>query len=245
MQTTKKYIDPNQLSGKANSPVNRSNYLGAGWLEKAGSIAGGLLVGYLGLQKLNIGNLMVSFGSAFFLYKSMTNQPNLHINHSLGTAGNDEGEVPAGIRQSIRVEKPREEVYRSWRALKKSDGVLRHLDEVIYIDGQRRYHWEMKLPKGLGQVEWVAVISEEIENHSISFHTHKNSDISHSGRIEFRDIPGGQGTEMEVLLDYYPPVGDIGRGAAKALHSYITGLILEDMNRFKYWLEEGRLPEKK
>lgn len=99
----------------------------------------------------------------------------------------------------------------------------------------------MTLPTGLGEVEWIAEIVEEIENCSIRFHTHKSSDVSHSGRIEFKDTADGKGTKMEVNIDYYPPVGDIGRGAAKALHTYIAGLILAEMGRFKYWLEEGSL----
>lgn len=242
MQITEKYINPD-FDKRARPHINVDKPLNVNWKERIGAIVSGLAIGYLGSQKLNIGSLMLSAGSAFFLYRSISGSNEVQKLQDQDTAESDD--LPVTIRQSIVINKPREEVYRSWRALRKRDGVLRHLDEITHIDGHRRYHWEMKLPKGLGQVEWAAEIVEAIENSSISYRTLKSSDISHSGRIEFKDIPGQPGTEMQVDIDYYPPVGDIGHGAAKALYAYIAGLILEEMGRFKYWLEKGTLPDEK
>lgn len=239
MQITEKYIDPNYANKTTSPQISVNKKINISWPERIGAIVGGVVLGYLGSQKLNIGNLVLSAGSAFFLYRSVSGQNEMPKTSDRDTAESDD--FPLTIRQSIVIDKPRKEVYRSWRALRKLDGVLRHLDEITHIDGRKRYHWEMKLPTGLGQVEWIAEIVEEIENSFIRYRTLKSSDISHSGHIRFEDTPDGQGTEMKVKIDYFPPVGDIGRGAAKALHAYIAGLILAEMGRFKYWLEEGCL----
>lgn len=243
MHITKEYIDSEKVNGIKPSPVTDKShsFMKSSWVEKVGTVAGGLMLGYLGLQKLNIANFIVSAGSALFVYRSILLQHGIPKPPKPDIPGSDD--LPVNIRQSILINKPREEVYRCWRSLKKHHGVLRHLDEIIYIDGHKRYQWEMSLPTGLGKVQWVAEITEEIENSSISYRTSRSSDISHSGQINFRDIPDGKGTEMQVTIDYYPPVGDIGRGAAKALHAYIGRLILEELERFKHWMEKSTIPE--
>lgn len=241
MHITKKYIDTNQEKELTITPVNRGGHINSSWTEKLGSIAGGLVLGYFGFHKLNIRKLMLSAGSAFFLYRSISNPNETPKASSLDTA--ESNDVPVSILQSIVINKPREEVYSSWKSLRKLNGVLRHFEEITYIDGHKRYRWEMKLPTGLGQVEWMAEVVGEIENTSISYRTLKSSDLSQYGRIDFKDLPDEQGTEMKVVIDFYPPVGDIGHLAAKALNGYIAGLILEDLLRFKHWMENHSLPK--
>ena len=53
----------------------------------------------------------------------------------------------------------------------------------------------------------------------------------------FHDALGGQGTELEVVMIYHPPAGEIGAGLAKALTPVFEKMIRQDVMNFKEYIE--------
>ena len=61
--------------------------------------------------------------------------------------------------------------------------------------------------------------------------------INNAGKVTFHDAAGGQGTELEVVISYHPPAGEIGSGLAKALNPVFEKLIRQDVMNFKEYIE--------
>ena len=47
----------------------------------------------------------------------------------------------------------------------------------------------------------------------------------------------GQGTELEVVISYHPPAGEIGAGIAKLLNPVFERIVREDVMNFKDYIE--------
>lgn len=65
---------------------------------------------------------------------------------------------------------------------------------------------------------------------------------ANSGEVVIREAPGGRGTEVTVALSYDPPLGEVGRIAAKLLGEEPAMQLDEDIVRFKEMMETGRIP---
>ena len=220
--------------------ISGSSHINISWGERIGSIAGGLVIGYFGLQKFSLKNIVLSLSGGYLIYRGLSGH--CMFNELVGIDTSEREGSPVILKKAITINKPRAEVYARWRELEKLPSILKHLSEIRAVDAdKKRYHWKMKLPKGLGHLEWDAEIVDERPNELIAFRTYNGSDVSQSGRVEFIEAPGGRGTEMHATIKYYPPAGYIGSAAAKALNGYIATLVLEDMKRFKKLLETGEI----
>lgn len=236
---TNNYLTQNlpepRLSGSGHINVGRS--------ERIASVAGGLALTFLGFRKFNPAHFMATLGGGYLLYRGLSGH--CLVNEALEIDNSGSKSSPVIIRRSITINKPRAEVFARWRDFENLPQILQHLSEIKVTDeGRKRYHWVMKLPKGLGHLEWDAEITEEKQNELLVFRTYNGSDVSQSGQVEFLEVPDGRGTEMRAIIRYYPPAGYIGISAAKALNGYISDLVLADMNRFKQLLENGEIKRK-
>jgi uncharacterized membrane protein len=59
--------------------------------------------------------------------------------------------------------------------------------------------------------------------------------------VEFRNAPGGRGTEVRVELEYTPRGGAIGAALAKVIGGDPTGQVRQDLRRFKQIVETGEI----
>ena len=59
--------------------------------------------------------------------------------------------------------------------------------------------------------------------------------------VEFRQAPGGRGTEVRVEIEYTPRGGVIGAAMARVLGGDPTGQVRHDLRRFKQILETGEV----
>jgi len=53
----------------------------------------------------------------------------------------------------------------------------------------------------------------------------------------FHDAMGGAGTELEVVISYHPPAGELGSGVAKLLNPVFEKIIRQDVMNFKEYIE--------
>ena len=140
------------------------------------------------------------------------------------------------------VNKPKEEVYEFWRKLENLPLFMKHLVSVTEIDSKRS-HWEAKIPEGNPiSLKWDAEIMKEDPGRLLSWRSLPGSTIDNAGKVEFRDALGNQGTELNVMITYRPPAGNIGSGIGKLLNPLFEKVVRADVNNFKSFIDAGNAP---
>ena len=140
------------------------------------------------------------------------------------------------IRTNLIVNQPKDEVYAFWRKLENLPLFMKHLASVTEIDAKHS-HWEAVIPGNIGRIKWNAEIVKEEPGYLIGWQSIPNSTINNAGKVTFQDALGGQGTELEVVISYHAPAGEIGAGLAKVLNPVFEKLIRKDVMNFKEYIE--------
>ena len=83
---------------------------------------------------------------------------------------------------------------------------------------------------------------KEEPGYLIGWQSIPNSMINNAGKVTFHDALGGQGTELEVVITYHPPAGEIGAGIAKRLTPVFEKMIRQDIMSFKEYIETKHNP---
>ncbi|HUD95055.1 SRPBCC family protein [Sphingobium sp.] len=149
---------------------------------------------------------------------------------------------PKGDSQSgktVTIDRPRQELYDYWRAL---ENLPTFMENVVLVDalGEGRYHWVVKAPAGK-TVEWIAAITEDRSGEFIAWASEPGADVPNSGRIDFRDAPGGRGTWVTATILYDPPGGIIGKVVATLFQREPAIQARRDLRRFKQLMETGEI----
>jgi len=141
--------------------------------------------------------------------------------------------------KTVTINRPRRELYDYWREL---TNLPRFMDNVERIEplGGGRYHWVVKAPAGQ-TVEWIAVITDDRPGDAIAWASEEGADVPNSGRIEFRDAPGGRGTWVSATIIYDPPAGVVGKVIAKLFQREPAIQARRDLRRFKQLMETGEI----
>lgn len=141
------------------------------------------------------------------------------------------------IRTTLKVNKPRMEVYSAWRNLGSLPRFMKHLKNVSETNGTRS-HWEAKIPEGSPvSISWDAEIVKDEPGTLLSWQSLPGSTVYNAGKIEFHDALGDQGTEIRATIIYRPPAGNIGAGLAKLFNPMFRKIVKEDIMGFKEYIE--------
>ena len=143
------------------------------------------------------------------------------------------------IQRSLTIQRPRAEVYRSWRDPGTQRLVWGHFAELtdVSADGAR-WHVEAPLRRSL---EWETRIVEETEAERIRWDS-VDGDLPNEGTVEFRDAPGELGTEMTLRVRFDPPAGVLGDAAVRLLDDPPKLVLAKALRRFKSLVESGEIP---
>jgi uncharacterized membrane protein len=144
-----------------------------------------------------------------------------------------------GVKQSITVNRPLDEVYGFWRNFENLPRFMQHL-ELVQTTGERQSHWKAKGPAGT-TVEWDAETTEDRPNELIAWRSVGNADVDNAGVVRFTRAAGGRGTEVHVDLRYDPPAGKLGAAIAKLFGEEPNQQVAGDLRRFKQVLETGEV----
>ena len=98
----------------------------------------------------------------------------------------------------------------------------------------------MKAPGG-GTIEWTTRITEDRPGELIAWASEEGVDVPNSGKVEFRDAPGGRGTWVSATILYDPPAGIIGKVIAKMFQREPAIQARRDLRRLKQFLETGEI----
>ncbi|WP_423149172.1 YgaP-like transmembrane domain [Rubrolithibacter danxiaensis] len=222
-----------------NLPQNSTDSINVNLPERMVSVFGGTLLGLNAIKNM--------FGSPLFalteatvagllLYRGVTG--NCPVYRRLGR---DTNKVEAvNIRQTIVVNKPRNEVYQFWRKLENLPVFMNHLEDVYQTDSKHS-HWVARIPGNMGKISWNAEIVKEKEDNFIGWRSVKGSAINNAGKVEFTDSPSG-GTEIQAVISYHAPAGGFGTSVAKLINPVFEKIIREDILNFKHYIEVGEIP---
>ncbi|MFB3908354.1 MAG: SRPBCC family protein [Candidatus Eisenbacteria bacterium] len=147
-------------------------------------------------------------------------------------------EPDRGIRveESVRIARPAATLYHVWRDFHNLPKIMKHLDEVIVLDGKRS-HWVAKGPLGK-RVEWDAEIIHEEPDRQISWQSISGSDVASAGSVRFLpDERDRSITEVRVVLRYAPPAGKLGEAVASLFGDSASQQIRDDLEHFREWME--------
>jgi len=181
-----------------------------------------------------------ALASAPLLYRGLTGRWPLHVHNGSDTRSALGGDRGLHARESIRLERPVDEVYRYWRRLDNLPAFMSHLIRVTETS-DRTSHWVAKGPAGLS-VEWDAEIIHEESNSILAWRSLAGSDVLTAGSVQFDTVRDGRSTQVSVHLQYAPPAGKAGALIASLFGRNPAQTIREDLRRFKQLLEAGEIP---
>lgn len=161
-----------------------------------------------------------------------------------------EGDAPRHVRKSssggyaiagrtVTIAKPRREIYDFWRDFSNLPKVMENV-EKIREKGNDRSVWVIKAPAGY-TVEVETEVTEDRPGEVIAWRSVEGSDIATRGEVRLREAPGERGTRVTLVVEYDPPVGELGRRAAKLFQREPQIQARHDLKRLKMYLETGEI----
>lgn len=203
--------------------------------ERVISIAAGAFIFYKALSqaiKHPIIALEEAAVGSYLLYRGATGYCPLY-----SKIGKDTTDPEAiSINERFVVNSPKEKVYAFWRKLENLPRFMKHLASVEQID-DKISHWKVNIPGEMMGISWNAEITREEENAYIGWQSVADSQIDNAGKVEFKEALNGEGTELNVEINYFPPAGIVGQGLAKLFNRVFANMVREDITNFKHYVE--------
>lgn len=228
---------------EASSPKEgrKQRKVNVGPTERQASMIGGAALAISGLSSIAKrhylpGLAMVAAGG-MFLYRGKTGHCELY--QALGVDTIHTSESGMRIEKVVTINRPPREIYDFWRNLENLPRFMKHLDSV-QVTGEKTSHWKASGPGGV-TVEWDAEMMDDYPSQQISWHSVGETRLPNKGTVEFKEAPGGRGTEVRVVMDYYPPGGVAGKAAAKLMHPVTSQQLEDDLKRLKQIMETGEI----
>ncbi len=144
------------------------------------------------------------------------------------------------IQTAFTINRSPGELFREWRTLENLPKYMKHLESVRQLDN-RRSEWSARGPFGR-TFTWQAEIVDEADGRFIVWRSLAGSPIETSGSVEFREAPGGRGTELIVAMHYSAIGKHIGETMADLLGAVPQRVLLEEVRGFKQLMEAGEIP---
>jgi len=211
-------------------------------VESWSALGSGAAIAIYGMTRRSVPGLCLALAATPLVYRGLTgNWPALaRPDYSEDTRVALGGERGIHVFESVRVDRPIEEVFRFWRRLENLPRFMTHLESVV-DRGNGYSRWIAQGPAG-SRVAWNAQIINEVENQVIGWRSLPASDVVTAGSVNFDSVPEGDGTQVTVKLQYAPPAGRAGDFVAALFGRSPAQTIREDMGRFKQMLEADSAP---
>lgn len=223
--------------------VNLASPVNMGELDRwITGIAGGALVA-TGVWRRTTATLLAAVAGGLLIYRASRRYCFVYDLLGIDTS-RPAAKLPATrgitVEESVVVNVPRQTVYCCWRELTNLPRFMSHLESVT-TGKPGRSTWVAKAPLGT-RVEWSAEIINDRQDELIAWRSLPGSTVTNHGLVRFADGPGGQGTEVKVLLEYNPPAGAVGATFARLFGENPSQQVASDLRRFKQLLEAGEIP---
>ncbi|WP_395396399.1 SRPBCC family protein (plasmid) [Novosphingobium sp. BL-8A] len=143
------------------------------------------------------------------------------------------------VGRTVTISRDRRELYAYWRDFAQLSTFMDNVERVEVIDDTHS-HWVVRAPAGK-TVEWDAIVTEDRDGELIAWSSAEGADVPNAGRIEFKDAPGGRGTQVTATILYDPPAGVVGKVIAKIFQREPAIQARRDLRRFKQLMETGEI----
>ena len=140
--------------------------------------------------------------------------------------------------RTVTIARPRTELYAFWRDFRNLARFMENVREVT-VDGELT-RWSVRGPFGR-DVELQTRVVEDRDGELIAWRATETSDIDTEGKVMFRDAPADRGTEVEAIIAYVPPGGELGRWVATVFQAEPTLQGRRELKRFKMLMEAGEI----
>jgi len=217
-----------------------------GALERVAALTTATAVVAYGLSRRNLPGIWIAAAATPLAYRGLAGEwPRVGNGRSprARTRAALRGERGIHVRDSVRLEKPIDEVYRFWRNLENLPRFTKYLKEVADL-GNGRSHWVAKGPAGT-RIEWDAEIINEVQNKVIGWQSLPGGDVTTAGSVNFDTARNGRSTQLSVHFQYAPPAGRAGSLIAMIFGREPSQTVREDLRRLKQLLEAGEFPHSK
>lgn len=141
--------------------------------------------------------------------------------------------------RTVTINKPRAELYAYWRNFENLATFMENIERVRTGKSGTTV-WTISAPAG-NKVSVETCVVEERPDELIAWRSTPKSEIDTEGRIVFRDAPAGRGTEVEAIIAYKPPAGELGRLVAKLFQREPSIQGRRELRRFKMLMETGEV----
>jgi uncharacterized membrane protein len=201
-------------------------------------LAGGALVGAGAAKRGWVGLGLAAIGGSL-IFRAATGHCYTYQALGISTVPQQRGVRPGrGVKfgKSVHIDRTPEEVSEFWGQLTGLPKIMRHLDRVEPLEGNRS-HWVARV---LGmQFEWDAETTAFVEGREIAWRSLPGGDVDTEGSVRF-EPDGLGGTIVRVNMHYGPPGGAAGHRLARLLGADLEIEIGEDLGRFKEAMESGQ-----
>jgi uncharacterized membrane protein len=214
--------------------------------ERLISVLGGGAMMIGGLARGSLGGLALAALGGCLVHRGLTGHCQLYAALGTGTTP-DAGRglvssVPAGegckVVEAVTINRPAAELYRWWSNFENLPTVMHHL-ESVQVQGERS-HWVAKGPMGK-RVEWDAEIVNDKPDELIAWRSLEGADVASAGSVQFRQAPGGRGTEVIVTMKYDPPAGKLGSAVAWLFGEEPSVQVRDELHRLQQLMETGEI----
>jgi uncharacterized membrane protein len=146
---------------------------------------------------------------------------------------------PKIAKATFLVNTGADKAYEIWRRFENLPRFMAHVKSIRELD-DKRSEWVANGPLGR-EIRWTAEITEDVPNQRIAWRSLPDSDVKHSGFVEYRPDPLGRGTFVTAEVRY-DGMTAAGSGLASLLGKHPEFMVREDLRRFKALLETGEVP---
>lgn len=142
------------------------------------------------------------------------------------------------IGRTVTIGKSRQEIYDFWRDF---SNLPKFMENVHAVETQgERTRWTLRAPAGRDVTIETEIVRDD-PGREIAWASTDASDITTRGKVKFRDAPGERGTEVEAIIAYEPPGGELGRLVAKLFQAEPAIQGRRELKRLKMLLEAGEI----
>lgn len=187
-------------------------------------------------------SLPLAMEAGYLLYRGATGHCLIYQTLDIDLV-QENGHPGIHVERAVTVNRPREQLFRIWRNFENLPRFMKHLKSVR-VDpdsGGKRSHWVALAPLDR-TIEWDSELVEERENELLAWRSLPGSLVTSTGRVAFKDAPGGRGTILHVSMQYSPIGGSMAAAFAKLFGREPGQEIREDLRRFKQIMEAGEVP---
>lgn len=145
----------------------------------------------------------------------------------------------AVVGRTVTIDRPRKELYAFWRDFQNLPKFMENVESVSPT-GADESRWTIAGPGG-HHVSLRTRIVEDKPDEEIAWRSVEGSEIDTEGKVRFRDAPGGRGTQVEAIVAYAAPYGELGRWIATLFQREPAIQGRRELKRFKMLMETGEI----